>query len=74
MYTSEIFLNDNELCILADSVHLYDKISDKAYRNHTISISERLNVQLFKLRFDCFYKNYLLSKKYRTDTITSHNK
>lgn len=69
----DIYLSENEIFTLADAVKAYDKITDKAYREHKMSLKARLNVQIFKLRFDMFLKKYYNSKLNKDVPSTTQN-
>lgn len=74
MYTDEIYVSDNDIFTLAEAVKAYDKITDKAYREHKMSLKARLDVQIFKLKFDSFIKRYYNSRVHKNESKHSQNK
>ena len=74
MYTDEIYVSDNDIFTLSEAVKAYDKITDKAYREHKMSLKARLDVQIFKLKFDSFIKRYYNSRVHKNESKHSQNK
>lgn len=74
MISNEIYLTEKDIHILQSAVNSFDKLTDEAYRKDILSLKKRLDVQIFKIKFDTFMKKYYNSKVNKNKSTTTQKK